>query len=60
MVEVISQNQKDVFESKMKALDTAEGIEHIEVRDIDFLRKTEWARKKVEDLYIEKVLGVKD
>ena len=27
---------------------------------LKFLRKTEWARKKVENLYIEKVLGIKD
>ena len=27
---------------------------------LKFLRKTEWARKKVENLYIEKVLGIRD
>ena len=27
---------------------------------LKFLRKTPWARKKVEDLYIDKVLGIRD
>ena len=27
---------------------------------LKFLTKTEWARKKVENLYIEKVLGIRD
>ena len=41
MIEVISEPEKIKFDSKMKAFDKIEGIEHIEVKDQDFLKRKE-------------------
>ena len=37
----MSEPEKMKFESKMKAFDKIEGIEHVEVKDQDFLKKRE-------------------